>query len=162
MAYIYQINISNGGVPKLPVSEVELTENGLTGDRQRNLRYHGGPNRALCLYSLELIQALQSEGHGIYPGSTGENLTITGIDWKEIERGSRLSFDDDALIEITSYAAPCKNIASCFVEGEFTRISHKVNPHWSRLYAKVLKAGKLFAGQEVSLLTVEKTMNRAV
>lgn len=162
MACIYQINISDGGVPKLPVQEAMLTENGLTGDRQRNLRYHGGPNRAVCLFSLELIQALQSKGHTIYPGSTGENLTITGLDWKEIGRGCRLSFGDDALIEITSYAAPCKNIAASFIDGEFTRISQKVHPQWSRLYAKVLKAGKLFVGQEVRLLTVEKIMNRAV
>lgn len=162
MAHIFQINISDGGVPKLPVRETVLTENGLVGDRQRDLHYHGGVMRAVCLFSLELILALQAEGHTVYPGSTGENLTIAGLDWKEIEPGCQLALGNEVLIEITSHAGPCKNIAASFIDGEFKRISHKVNPHWSRLYAKVLNTGKLVVGQEVSLSSVEKSANRAV
>jgi len=149
MAHIFQINISDGGVPKLPVREALVTENGIIGDRQRDLRYHGGVNRAVSLFSLELILALQQEGHPIYSGSTGENLTIAGLVWKEIQPGYRLSLGDEVMIEITSYAGSCRHIAASFVENDFKRISHKVNPHWSRLYAKVLQAGKLFVGQQV-------------
>ncbi len=47
---IVQLNTSPGGVPKLPVPEAEVTPSGMAGDRQRNLRFHGGPRRALCLY----------------------------------------------------------------------------------------------------------------
>lgn len=152
MAHIFQINISDGGVPKLPVREARLTESGFVGDRQRDLRYHGGVMRAVSLFSLELILALQAEGHTIYPGSTGENLTIAGLDWKEIEPGCQLSLGDEVLIEITSHAGPCKNIEASFVDGEFKRISHKVNPYWSRLYAKVLKAGLLHVNQSVEIV----------
>ena len=60
---VFQINISDGGVPKLPVQSVEVTADGLAGDRQRNLKYHGGPDRAVCLYSLERLLALQDQGH---------------------------------------------------------------------------------------------------
>ncbi len=56
---VFQINISDGGVPKLPVQSVEVTADGLAGDRQRNLKYHGGPDRAVCLYSLDRLLALQ-------------------------------------------------------------------------------------------------------
>ena len=52
---------------------------GLEGDRQRDLRFHGGPLRAVSLYSLELIEALQAEGHPIAPGAMGENLTMAGV-----------------------------------------------------------------------------------
>jgi MOSC domain-containing protein YiiM len=57
-AAIHQLNISNGGVPKRPVPAAELTHPGLAGDRQRDTRHHGDPDRALCLFSLEVIEAL--------------------------------------------------------------------------------------------------------
>src|ERR1043166_6472015 len=42
---IFQLNRSDGGVPKLAVREAWLTPTGLEGDRQRDLRFHGGPER---------------------------------------------------------------------------------------------------------------------
>src|SRR4051812_3938757 len=50
---IVSVNISSGGVPKLPVTEARLGPTGLEGDSQRHRRIHGGPMRALCMYSLE-------------------------------------------------------------------------------------------------------------
>ena len=48
-AHIFQINLSQGGVPKNAVRQGEVTEVGLVSDVQRDKRYHGGPMRALCL-----------------------------------------------------------------------------------------------------------------
>src|SRR3569832_2171795 len=79
--HVHQISVSDGGVPKLPVWEAKVSEQGLSGDRQRNLKFHGGPDRAVCLYSLELIEHLQAEGHPIDAGAAGENLTLSGLDW---------------------------------------------------------------------------------
>ena len=52
---IFQLNVSDGGVPKLAVREAVLTSEGLEGDRQQDLRYHGGPQRAVCLFALERV-----------------------------------------------------------------------------------------------------------
>src|SRR5687768_6068187 len=84
------INRSNGGVPKLHVETARVTVNGIETDRQRNRRFHGGPERALCLYSLELIAVLQREGHPIFPGSIGENLTLSGLPWESMVPGVTL------------------------------------------------------------------------
>ena len=73
---IFQINISKGGVPKLAIREAMITVQGVEGDGHRDLKNHGGPDRAVCLYSLERILALQDEGHPIYPGAVGENITV--------------------------------------------------------------------------------------
>ena len=54
-AWIFQINSSNGGVPKLPVQGAKVTSLGLEGDDHNNKELHGGPDKAICLYSLELI-----------------------------------------------------------------------------------------------------------
>ena len=146
---IVQLNRSGGGVPKLPIPEAQVTRLGLEGDIQKNRRFHGGPKRALCLYSLERIQQLQSEGHPIVPGATGENVTVQGLDWATLKPGVRLALGDEVEIEITSYTAPCKQIAAAFRDGEFTRISQKLHPGDSRLYARVTRDGRLAVGQEV-------------
>ncbi|MGH9944806.1 MAG: MOSC domain-containing protein [Pyrinomonadaceae bacterium] len=151
-AYIHQLNLSRGGVPKTPVERAELTTEGLAGDVQTDRRYHGGPDRALCLFPLELIEALQSEGHAIHPGSTGENLTIAGLDWSGLVPGSRLALGEEVLIEITSYAAPCRTIAGSFRGGDSKRISQKLHPGQSRLYARVLREGRLAPGQPVRVI----------
>ena len=37
------INLSRGGVPKQPVFEAVITEQGLAGDHQNDSYHHGGP-----------------------------------------------------------------------------------------------------------------------
>lgn len=150
---IFQLNLSKGGVPKLAVREAMLTPDGLEGDRQRDLRFHGGPERALCLYALERVLELQAEGHPIFPGSAGENLTVVGLDWAGLAPGARLALGGEALIEVTSYTTPCKVIAGSFLDGNFKRISQKLRPGDSRLYARVLRAGRLAVGQSVRVLS---------
>jgi MOSC domain-containing protein YiiM len=142
---IFAINVSNGGVPKRAIPSAWIAIHGVEGDRQRNRMVHGGPNRAVCLYSLELIQALQAEGHPIGPGSIGENLTLTGIDWSAIVPGALVEAGS-VLLELTSYTAPCRNIRDSFVDEDFTRVSQKLKPGWSRIYARVLEEGILTPG----------------
>lgn len=147
--HVHQINASDGGLPKLPVMEAKITRQGVEGDRQRNLKVHGGPDRALCLFSLELIERLQDEGHPIDPGSAGENLTLAGLEWEPLAPGVQLAVGPDVRLEITSYCAPCELNACRFREGEFSRISQKKNPGWSRLYARVLQGGVVRPGDAV-------------
>ncbi len=148
---IFQINCSDGGVPKRAVRESLLTRAGLQCDRQAHTNIHGGPDRALCLYSLEKILELQSEGHPVYPGSVGENLTLAGLDWRELKPGRRLSIGEEAVLEITSYTTPCKSIADSFVDRKFKRIWQESHPGDSRLYARVLHVGRLVVGQQIVL-----------
>ena len=68
-----------------------MTDLGLEGDLHREPQHHGGPERALCIYAMEQIRVLQSEGHSVFPGAIGENLTVEGLDWEHITPGSRVS-----------------------------------------------------------------------
>lgn len=151
-ARIHQINVSDGGVPKRPVPEAKVGPTGIRGDRQANRKYHGGPERALCLFALETIEELRAEGHPIDPGSTGENITTEGVDWARLTPGTRLRLGDEVRIEITSYTAPCRNIAASFVEGRFARISPKLHPGEARLYARVLREGEIRTGDVIRLV----------
>ncbi len=150
--HVHQINVSDGGVPKRPVLEARVTRQGIDGDRQRNLKVHGGPRRAVCLFSAELIERLQDEGHPIDAGSTGENLTVAGMDWDVMCPGVVLSVGPDVQLEVTGYTAPCSHNACWFLEGDYQRISHTHNPGWSRVYAKVLAEGIVRPGDEVRIV----------
>jgi MOSC domain-containing protein YiiM len=148
---VFSINISPGGVPKRPTASAWIGVNGVEGDRQRNLQLHGGPDRAVSLYSLEMIQALRAEGHPIEPGSMGENITLAGIEWSLMVPGVRVEVGP-VLLELTSYMNPCRNVRDCFVNGEFVRVSQKVRPGWSRLYARVLEEGLVTAGADAFVI----------
>lgn len=151
-ARIFQLNRSRGGVPKLPVREVHIGPLGLDDDRHAHPKIHGGPERAVCLYALEVIQALQAEGHAIYPGSTGENVTVSGLDWSVLAPGLRLQLGDDVILALTRDTDPCKLIAASFVGGEFARIDHTRHPGASRWYARVEHEGTVRIGQPVRML----------
>jgi MOSC domain-containing protein YiiM len=147
---VASINVSGGGVPKAVRQSAWVAAEGIEGDGQQYLRIHGGPDRAVSVYSLELIHRLQAEGHPISPGSTGENLTLAGIDWRLMVPGARIEIAD-VLLELTSYTTPCKSISDSFMDGEFMRVSQKEHPGWSRLYARVLEPGTITIGSRVLL-----------
>jgi len=149
---VVQINVSAGGVPKLPVPSARVTLEGLEGDAHRDREHHGGPERALCLFSLEQIRALQTEGHEVMPGSIGENLTLEGLDWERVQPGAVFELGEGVRIEITRYTSPCVNIKLAFVGGDYARVSQKRNPGWSRVYAKVLQPGTIRQGDPIRLL----------
>lgn len=149
--YLHQISVSSGGVPKLPVTEAHIGPEGVAGDRQQNRAVHGGIDRAVCVFSLEVIEALQGEGHSIKAGSSGENLTIAGLEWSQVKPGDKLRIGEQVLLEVKSFTSPCKWNAQWFVGGNFSRISQNVHPGWSRVYARVLEAGVVRVGDPVSL-----------
>ena len=150
-AVVKAVNVNpEGGVPKHPVDSAFLRKEGVEGDRQNDLKHHGGPDRAVCLFSSEVIEELRSEGHPIEAGSVGENLTISGLDWNILQPGSQLNVGN-ALIEITGPAPPCKTIKNSFTKGDFSRISQKKNPGWSRWYARVLKEAQVCPKDNVSV-----------
>jgi MOSC domain-containing protein YiiM len=148
------VSVSNGGVPKLAVESAEVSASGVSGDRQRDRRNHGGPERAVCLFALENIEAMQSEGHLIFPGSTGENITTSGLDWNLVVPGARLRVGETLLLEVTRYTTPCVNIQPSFADGDITRMSHLLHPDNSRVYARVLEPGPVRAGDLIELLPV--------
>lgn len=152
--WVHQVGVNpDGGVPKRATPEAFIAVEGVRGDRQRNLEHHGGPNRAVCLYSLERIEALRAEGHPIEPGSAGENLTVAGIDWDKVVPGMRLKIGESVELAVVSFTAPCKTIAGSFRNGEFVRVLQQRHPGFSRVYAKVLREGVVRLGDSVSLLS---------
>lgn len=111
-AMLAQLNVSRGGIPKRPVHAARVTRGGVEGDAQNNLKHHGGPDRAVCIYSIELYDELRKEGLEVDNGSFGENFTTSGIDLNALAKGDRLRVGD-CLIEITDVRVPCNTLKKC-------------------------------------------------
>lgn len=145
------INASRGGVPKRGMFEALITESGVDGDRQGDRRFHGGPDRAIVLFSLDVIRALQREGHSIAAGTAGENLTVSGLDWRSIVPGSELQIGTVRL-RIPNYTSPCAKIGFSFLDDDSTRISQTRYPGCSRLNARIVSGGLITVGDPVELI----------
>src|SRR6476659_692587 len=110
-AILAQLNVSPGGMPKRPVPAAVVTRDGVDGDWQKNRKYHGGPNRAICLFSEELYAWLREQGvEGLFNGAIGENFTTRGIALMDLSPGDRLRVGADCVIELTGVREPCRQL----------------------------------------------------
>ena len=107
---LVQLNVSNGGMPKNPVPSALVTRDGVAGDWQKNRKYHGGPDRAVCLYSEELYDEMRTEGLDVHFGAFGENFTTRGLDLRRLQVGSQLRVGAECVIEITGIRVPCNQL----------------------------------------------------
>ena len=149
---VVQVNVSAGGVPKRPIPFARVGRLGLDGDEHTDRTVHGGPFRAVCLYSVEAIGRVRADGHPIFPGSVGENLTLEGIELGRLTTGDRLTVGEGVVLEVMAPALPCDTIRGSFTDGRIARISIRTHPRDTRLYARVLAEGTVRPGDAVHVL----------
>ena len=160
---VIQVNLSPGGVPKLPVAEARIGRDGLVGDAHDHDAVHGGPHRAICLLANEAIERVRADGHdGVGPGSVGENLTTAGIELALLPVGARLAVGDEVVLEISGPANPCDVIKHAFVGGKAGRISILLHPTDSRMYARVERKGTVRPGDSIRVLPVLAESDAAI
>ena len=149
-----QISRSKGGMPKFAVEgPVMLTASGIEGDGQRDLRHHGGPDKAVLVIASELLDDLVAQGFPVYPGALGENLTVSGIDPRDLCAGQCFRIGDDAAIQLTTLREPCSQL---LVYGR-SIIKELARPGCvaGGFYARVISPGLLVPGLPVVAYTRE-------
>ena len=158
--HVVQINISPGGIPKKPVSAGRVVFGKVEGDDWNDRRYHGWPDQALCLFSVELIEELKAEGFPLFPGALGENLTTGGLDYHKVRIGEVYRIGKEVEIRITKIRVPCRTI-SVYGEGILTAMydldvkkGNVDTPKWGRsgFYAEVLKEGMIHLSNPIELI----------
>jgi MOSC domain-containing protein YiiM len=156
-ARVIQVNVSTGGVPKLPVPEAYVHADRVHGDDWNDRKHHGLPGQAVCLFSVELIEELKGEGFSLFPGAMGENLTTEGLDYRQVRLGQAFRVGPELEIRITKVRQPCRTIA---VYGEGiqkatfdaeVKAGETASPKWGRsgFYAEVLKEGTVRPGDPI-------------
>ncbi|HTW64287.1 MAG TPA: MOSC domain-containing protein [Bryobacteraceae bacterium] len=147
---IVQINISPGGIPKRPIAEAEVTPEGIRGDSWAHPQIHGGPNQAVLLITSEGIEELIAQGYPLYPGALGENLTVAGLDRRQMRVGQRY-LAGETLLELTKIRTPCTTLDVYGPAIKQAIYDAQVNagdassPRWglSGFYARVLHGGTI-------------------
>ncbi len=150
VGHVASLQASGGGVPKASISAANIGVTGVIGDVQGHRRHHGRPWQAICLYSTDRIEALRVEGHPIAPGSTGENVTIVGVDWSRLRGGLAVTIGE-VVLRTSGPAVPCHQIAHSFTDRHVNRIAHHEYPGWARWYASVVSGGTIAPGDTVTI-----------
>ena len=100
----------NTGICKESVIDAFLTKNGFQGDGVADLRFHGGLDRAVCIYPYDHYALWESEFKTTLPASAfGENLTVTNMLEKDVHIGDIFQVGE-AVIQITQSRIPCDTI----------------------------------------------------
>ena len=143
--YILSINISKGGIPKLPIESVKVKSAGLEGDGHNHAK-HNDPVQAVCLQDIEQLAEFSQRGYRLFPGAAGENLTVRHLNVNGLPLGAVLQFSGGVVIEITKVRKPCYVMDAIHPQLKVDAIGRH------GMYAKVLREGILNVGETIEVI----------
>ncbi|WP_261845021.1 MOSC domain-containing protein [Aliamphritea ceti] len=140
-------------IHKQPVSgKVQVTESGLSGDEQADLRVHGGPHKAVHIYPREHYSNWQSELGDLevlqQAGAFGENISSRGLTEETVCIGDQFRIGS-VLFEVSQGRQPCWKLNDRFdIRDMAKRVQDTRRTGW---YFRVLEAGEIQAGDDIIL-----------
>ena len=141
---VVAVNISPGGVPKHQIEIGEVTSAGLVGDGHDHAK-HNTPMQAISLIDVEDLDDLRREGFDVYPGATGENLTIRGLNVDGLHIGDRLHFHEGVELQITKVRKPC------YVLDAISPQLQDAIAGRCGCYARIITAGEIRSGETIEV-----------
>ncbi len=142
-------------IDKHPVAErLMVTEIGLVGDEQADLRVHGGPEKAVHHYPRDhyadwLADLPQLAPRLEAPGAFGENVTTSGMTEAEVCIGDLYRLGT-ALVQVSQGRQPCWKLNVRFAVPDMAlRVQRSGRTGW---YYRVLETGHLAAGDRIELV----------
>lgn len=138
---------------KSPVeTRVAVRRHNLEGDRQSDLRVHGGPYKAVYAYPSEHYAYWSAElaGMDLPFGMFGENLTTVGLTEEGVHIGEQFRFGS-AILQVTQPRMPCFKLALRFGRSDIVKRFWKSG--YSGIYFAVIEEGELAKGDEIERLT---------
>lgn len=129
-------------IGKEPAGEVFLSRDGLAGDGIANPEFHGGPDRALCLYPFEHYPKWEEEFRvKLAPPVFGENITATGMREAEVFIGDIFKIGE-AVVQVSQGRVPCSTISRF----------NSIDPFLKRVYETCL-TGYFFRVMEEGMIS---------
>ncbi len=154
------------GIFKEPVADrVMVRKLNLDGDRQADLRVHGGVDKAVYVYSIENYEYWKHElgRDDLTYGQFGENLTVEGMTDDAVRIGDVFRVGS-ASVQVAQPRLPCYKLAIKMENPKFPELF--LLSRRTGFYLRVLEEGDVGAGDEFELierdpepLTVEETVN---
>jgi len=131
---------------------VALDALNFAGDRQADLKVHGGPDKAVYVYPVEHYDYWRGELPGVaLPfGSFGENLTVEGLFENEINIGDRFRIGTAELV-VRQPRLPCYKLAVKFQRDDI--IKRFLDSRRTGFYFAVTREGEVGAGDQIEILS---------
>ena len=118
----------------------------LVGDAQADLRVHGGPTKAVYVYSVEDYAWWSAQGYDVGPATFGENFTVSGIDCTAATTGDVWRIGS-AVFGVMYPRQPCFKLGIRMGSAEFVTTFGEA--HRRGIYLTILEAGDVGAGDEI-------------
>jgi MOSC domain-containing protein YiiM len=141
------------GIYKEPVpGRVPLRKLNFAGDRQADLRVHGGLDKAVYVYPSEFYELWSHERPELAfgPGMFGENLTIEGLVDDEVSIGDRFLIGTAELV-VTQPRLPCFKLGIKMERDEF--VTEFLERGLFGFYLAVAREGEVEAGDPIVALS---------
>jgi MOSC domain-containing protein YiiM len=140
------------GIYKIPVlGRVSLASTNLAGDGQADLKVHGGPDKAVCVYSADHYpfwrQELSVSECG--PGWFGENFSVEGQRETDVAVGDTFRIGT-AVVQISQPRAPCWKLGRRWHRLDMPKLV--VQSGRTGWYLRVLDAGDVECGDALTLV----------
>ena len=138
------------GFYKDPVEgAVYLGRTNLDGDGQANLRHHGGPDKAVCVYPTARYPHWRGRLDRELPfGAFGENFSLDGTDEEAACIGDVYTVGE-ARVEVSQPRSPCWKLARRWKEKQLAVWFQETG--FTGWYLRVLKEGYVETGQALTL-----------
>lgn len=143
------------GIWKLPVvGPVEIVGDNLVGDRQADLRVHGGRDKAIYGYPSEHYPWWRERlpGADLGWGAFGENLTVEGLREDVARIGDRYRVGG-AELTVTQPRTPCFKLGIKFSRPQI--VKEFLRSERSGFYFAILRPGPIAAGDPITLLQTD-------
>lgn len=129
---------------------VYIGRTNLDGDRQADLKHHGGPDKAVLAYAASHYPRWREElGRELAYGGFGENLTVDGQDESTVCIGDVYAIGE-ARLQVAQPRVPCWKIARRWgIKDLSARVQRTRRTGW---YLRVLAEGHVAPGDEIVLL----------
>ena len=122
----------------------------LDGDRQADLKHHGGRDKAVYSYALEDEEWWSGQlGRAIEPGGFGENLTLSGVDVTNALVGERWAIGS-AQFEVAQPRIPCWKLAARMGDPAYPQQFGAAGRPGA--YLRIVEEGEVAAGDEVRVV----------
>ncbi|MEW4371915.1 MOSC domain-containing protein [Paenibacillus kandeliae] len=137
------------GYIKTPVQKpLAISENGIEEDGQGDLKNHGGPDKAACVYSAQHYPWWSKEmDRPFEAGAFGENFTVSGLLEQDVCIGDVYTIGT-ATVQVSQPRQPCFKLAAHLERQQM--IVRVRETGYSGFYFRVLEAGEVTAGDEMT------------
>ncbi|WP_449619879.1 MOSC domain-containing protein [Robertmurraya sp. Marseille-Q9965] len=147
--YLFNGKVEKTGIGKKPISSVALHRMGFDHDAVASTEFHGGVDRAVCLYPYEHYEKWEKEFNIHLPlPAFGENLTATGMMEKDIYIGDIFKIGTSH-IQVTQGRIPCAKISKF---NGIDLLSRVVDSCYTGYLFRVLEEGVIEADSPIELV----------